>query len=209
MTAPFTNFIHSGRGAAHIHSLKPHQRVDPERFEFASFQQFGATMRFGPRSQALKRKLRPQSEFARFLRQQAFDRGRQSVLGIKVINKDDLTAGTQHPRALRQHTFRIFDQGYDELADHTVKRRIRIFEFVRIHDGQVFDERVASGFCALARTRDHWFRHIDARDFGRVVVVVKRKPGANPYLENPPAHSTRRTRGSAPPVQEDGPQSTS
>src|SRR6476660_9952785 len=100
MTALFTFFTpcDSRGGTLRFSTPKTHQRVDAEWPDLAPLDQFGAAMRLRPGRKALKRKFRPQADRACLLRQQSFDCGGKTPLGVKMIDKNDLTARPQHPR---------------------------------------------------------------------------------------------------------------
>ena len=143
MTVLFTYSTLSGRGAADFCATKPHQCVDAKWFDTAALNQFRTAMCLRPCSQSLEWEFRTQPKLSRPLCEQAFDRGRKPSFRVKMVNQDNLPARTDDSCAFRQDAFRIFDQRDDELSDDAIKRSIRICEPVRIHDNQVFYERIS------------------------------------------------------------------
>src|SRR5262249_56115968 len=89
-------------GDALLGAPKSHQCVHAERLDLAPFNQLSAAMRPRPGGKTLKRKFRPQAEPVRLLRDQPFDSGRKTPLGVEMINQNNLTARPQHPHTFRQ-----------------------------------------------------------------------------------------------------------
>jgi len=109
---------------------EPHQRVDAERLDRPALDQFGAAVGARPFSEPRERKLRPQSETARRLGREPFQRGANAALGIKMIDKNDLAARLDDAGAFVEHALGLLDQRDDELGDDAIEARLGKGEIV-------------------------------------------------------------------------------